>query len=119
VPRDADPAFYNAVVSACHGAGLSPAFEEIGTHRVEDALLAVAAGAGMALLPEPVAERYTVAGIRCVPLAGSMPAVQCAVVTHPDTDSLATLTCRRAVAAAAKVDRSAAERAQRLVAVAA
>jgi DNA-binding transcriptional LysR family regulator len=98
LPRDANPAFYNAVVAICHTAGLSPTLLEIDAPRVEDALLAVAAGAGMALLPESVAERYSFPGLRFVLLETAGPAFQSAVLTHPDTDSLATLAFLRALA---------------------
>ena len=47
LPRDANPAFHNAVVAMCHTAGLSPTLVEIPEPRVEHVLLAVAAGAGI------------------------------------------------------------------------
>jgi DNA-binding transcriptional LysR family regulator len=102
LPRDSNPAFYNAVVSICHTAGLSPTLIEIDAPRVEDALLAVAAGAGMALLAESVAERYSIPGIRFVPLETAAPAFQSAVLTHPDTESFATLAFLRALASGTK-----------------
>jgi DNA-binding transcriptional LysR family regulator len=102
LPRETNPVFHNAVVTACHAAGLSPALTEVGSPRVEDALLAVAAGAGMALLPESVSERYTIPGIRFVPLEGVEPAFQSAVLTHPDSQNLATQAFLRAIAQAAK-----------------
>jgi DNA-binding transcriptional LysR family regulator len=100
LPRDANPAFYNAVVSLCHGSGLSPALIELDAPRVEDALLAVAAGTGMALLPESVIERYSVPGIRFVPLETAQPAFQSAVLSHPDTKNLATAAFLRSLAEA-------------------
>ncbi|MCW3016718.1 MAG: hypothetical protein JWO02_3810 [Solirubrobacterales bacterium] len=106
LPRDVNPAFYNAVVSLCHTAGLSPTLIEIGAPRVEDALLAVAAGAGMALLPESVTERYTIPGVCFVPLEASAPAFQNAVITHPDTENLATLEFLRGIAKAARTTRA-------------
>ena len=51
--RESNPAFHDSVVSSCRDAGLSPMFVEMAEPRVEHALLAVAAGAGMALLPSP------------------------------------------------------------------
>ena len=62
LPADTNPAFHNAMVSACRDAGLSPTFVEVGEPRVEHALLAVASGAGMALLPESAAERHLAPG---------------------------------------------------------
>jgi DNA-binding transcriptional LysR family regulator len=102
--RDANPAFYNAVVSICHTTGLSPTLIEIDAPRVEDVLLAVAAGAGIALLPESATDRYRIPGIRFVPLETPEPAFQSAVLTHPDTENLATLAFLRALGQAVKFD---------------
>jgi DNA-binding transcriptional LysR family regulator len=102
LPRDANPAFHNAVVAACHDSGLAPALVEAGTSRVEDVLLSVAAGAGMALLPDSVGERYATPGVRFVPIEGDEPVVQTAVLTHPDSQSLATQAFLHALAQAAK-----------------
>jgi DNA-binding transcriptional LysR family regulator len=98
LPREADPAFHNAVVAMCHTAGLSPTFAAIPEPRVEHVLLAVAAGAGPALLPEAATDRFAAPGIRFVALATDAPVLRSAVLTHPDTDSLATLAFLRAIA---------------------
>jgi DNA-binding transcriptional LysR family regulator len=98
LPRAADPAFHNAVVALCHGAGLSPTFVEIPEPRVEHVLLAVAAGAGLALLPHSATERFASPGIRFVALEAGKAMLRSAVLTHPDTDSLATLAFLRALA---------------------
>ena len=68
LPRDTNPAFHNAVVSIARDAGLSPTFIETPEPSVEQALLTVAAGGGVALLPESAAERHTVPGVRFVPV---------------------------------------------------
>ncbi|HEX6652276.1 MAG TPA: LysR substrate-binding domain-containing protein, partial [Thermoleophilaceae bacterium] len=102
LPREADPAFHNAVVAMCHVAGLSPTFVEIPEPRVEHVLLAVAAGAGPALLPEAVTERFAAPGIRFVALETDEPVLRSAVLTHPDTDSLATLAFLQAIARTAR-----------------
>jgi DNA-binding transcriptional LysR family regulator len=98
LPREADPAFHNAVVAMCHAAGLSPTFVEIPEPRVEHVLLSVAAGAGPALLPEAVTERFATPGIRFVALETDQPVLRSTVLTHPDTDSLATLAFLQAIA---------------------
>jgi DNA-binding transcriptional LysR family regulator len=98
LPRDANPAFHNAVVAMCHAAGLSPTFVEIPEPRVEHVLFAVAAGAGVAVLPEAVTKRFASPGIRYVPLEADEPMVRAAVLTQPDTDSLAPLAFLRAIA---------------------
>jgi DNA-binding transcriptional LysR family regulator len=97
LPRDANPAFHNAIVAMCHRAGLSPTFVEIPEPRVEHVLLAVAAGAGLAVLPESVTERYATPGIRFVALDGDEAMLRSVVLTRPDTDSLATLAFLRAI----------------------
>jgi DNA-binding transcriptional LysR family regulator len=103
LPRDANPAFHNAVVAMCRAAGLAPTLVETAEPRVEHALLSVATGAGMALVPESAAERYAAPGVRFVPLAGAEPAFQTAVLTRPDTDSVPTRRFLEAVSRAARV----------------
>jgi DNA-binding transcriptional LysR family regulator len=87
----------------CRTAGLAPTLVETAEPRVEYALLSVATGAGMALVPESAAERYAAPGIRFVPLAGAEPAFQTAVLTRPDTDDLPTHRFLQAVSRAARV----------------
>ena len=87
-PRDANPAFHNTVVSMYRNAGLSPELVELPEPRAELAMLAVASGAGVALLPRSVKERHTSPGIRLVDVTTAEPAFQYAVVTHPDDDGL-------------------------------
>jgi DNA-binding transcriptional LysR family regulator len=67
LPRDADRPLYDAVLVACCAAGISPTLIEMPDGQVDRILLAVASGAGMAMLPEGVAERYAGAGVRFVP----------------------------------------------------
>jgi DNA-binding transcriptional LysR family regulator len=97
LPRDADPPLHDAVVSLCHQAGLSPSFVEAPEPRVEAVLLAVAAGGGAALLPASVMERYAAPGVRFVELAGGEAVFESAVLTHPDSEHLATHAFLRAV----------------------
>jgi DNA-binding transcriptional LysR family regulator len=98
LPRDTNPAFHNAIVAMCHRAGLSPTFVEVSESRVEHVLLAVAAGAGLAVLPETAAERFATPGIRFVALESDEPVLRSAVLTCPETDSLSTLAFLRALA---------------------
>jgi hypothetical protein len=56
----------------------------------------------MALLPESVSERYATPGVRFVPLEGDEPAFQTAVLTRPDSQSLATQAFLHALSQAAK-----------------
>jgi DNA-binding transcriptional LysR family regulator len=97
LPRDVNPAFHSAVMAICRNAGLSPTFVEVSEQRVEHALLAVAAGAGIAVLPDSVTERYATPGTRFVRIDGIEPAFQTVALTRPDTDNLATLSFLRAL----------------------
>jgi DNA-binding transcriptional LysR family regulator len=90
LPRDANPAFHNAVVALYREAGLSPTLVELSEPRVDLALLTVASGGGIALLPSSVKERYTSPGIRLVDVVGDAPMFEYAVLTHPDDGSVAT-----------------------------
>jgi DNA-binding transcriptional LysR family regulator len=97
LPRDANPAFYDAIVSLCRAAGLSTTFVQVAEPRVEAVLLAVAASNTPALLPESVSERYATPGVRMIGLAGAEPSFESAVLTRPDTENLATLALLRAL----------------------
>jgi DNA-binding transcriptional LysR family regulator len=82
LPWAANPAFYDAIVSACRQAGLSPTLVELAEPQIEHALLAVTAGAGMALLPESVVDRYAAPGIRLLPLSAPHLLLETAVVAR-------------------------------------
>ena len=103
LPRDANRPFYDAVVAACHLAGLSPTLVEMADGHVESALLAVASGAGPALVPEAVAERYVAPGVRFVPLEDDLPAVPTAAVTRRHSAHMPTQAFLRAVSKAAGI----------------
>jgi DNA-binding transcriptional LysR family regulator len=64
--------------------------------QVDRMLLAVAAGAGMAVLPECVAVRYAEAGVRFVPLNGESPVLTTAIVSPRHTEHLPTVAFLRA-----------------------
>jgi DNA-binding transcriptional LysR family regulator len=95
--RDANPAFHDAIVFVCHETGLSPTLVEVGEPRVEHALLAVAAGAGMALLPASAANHYSAPGVSFLPLDGAQPVTETAVVSRKDSEHAATSTFLNAV----------------------
>ena len=90
LPREANRAFYDAIISACRTAGASPTLIEMPDGHLEPALVAVASGAGMALLPASATERYLAPGVRFVPLADPQPAIATAIVTRRDTTHLPT-----------------------------
>jgi DNA-binding transcriptional LysR family regulator len=97
LPREASRPFYDAVLAACQSAALSPSLVETRGTCVEPALLAVASGAGVGLLPESVADRYSTPGVRFVPIDGEQPAVTTAIVTRRDSTHLPTAAFLRAV----------------------
>jgi DNA-binding transcriptional LysR family regulator len=100
LPRDTNPAFHNSVMSMCQDAGLSPSLMELAEPRVDQALLAVATGAGTALLPESAAAHYAAPGVRFVPVEASAPVLDSAVVTRPDAADVATAAFLRVLARA-------------------
>jgi DNA-binding transcriptional LysR family regulator len=64
--------------------------------QVDRILLAVASGAGMAVLPECVADRYADAGVRFVPMEGESPALTIGIVSPRHTEHLPTVALLRA-----------------------
>jgi len=107
LPREANRPFYDAVVAACHDAGVSPSLVELPEGEVEQALLAVAAGAGMVLLPESVAERYSAPGARFVPLKDPRPSFATGVVTRQQSNHPPTLSLLRILSSVVSPPRSA------------
>lgn len=97
LPRDANRPLYDGILACYRAAGLSPGLVEMPDAHVEQALLAVASGAGLALLPESVAERYATPGLRFVSLHGDMATFATAVVTRRDTEHMPTVAFLRAV----------------------
>jgi DNA-binding transcriptional LysR family regulator len=100
LPRESNRGFYDAVVASCREAGLAPTFVEMPDAHLERALLAVAAGAGLALLPESVADRYVGPGVRFVSLEGDQPVVAVAALTRRDSSNLPTAAFVRELARA-------------------
>jgi DNA-binding transcriptional LysR family regulator len=96
LPREADRPLYDAVSATCCAAGISPTLIEMPDGHVDRILLAVASGAGMALIPECVAERYADAGVRFVPLDGESPALSTGIVSPAHTEHLPTVALIRA-----------------------
>ena len=72
-PRRANPGFYDAVLAAFRTAGLPSPVIEVDGVSIEQLLLDVAAGTGMALVPCSVAGRFRTPGIGLRRLAHSSP----------------------------------------------
>ena len=95
--RAIDPAFHDGVLGACREAGIAPVLVEVATPTVEHVLLAVAAGAGIALLPASAEQRFATPGVRFLPLAPPAPVHQVALVAHPDASAPAAAFLRAAL----------------------
>jgi DNA-binding transcriptional LysR family regulator len=102
LPREVNPAFHDGVVSTCRDAGLAPDLTHTLEPRVELALLAVAAGGGIAILPESVAGSVSIPGVRFIPLAIDEPICESAVVSRSGVDDLPTKAFIDALAQAAR-----------------
>jgi DNA-binding transcriptional LysR family regulator len=89
LPRSADPALHDAILSIWRDAQVSPIIVEAAEPRVESVLLSVAASGGVALLPASISDHYAAPGVELVELAGADAAFESAVLTHPDSDHLA------------------------------
>jgi DNA-binding transcriptional LysR family regulator len=85
LPRAANPAFFDGVIAACRSAGVAPLLRETSAPQVEHALISVAGGAGIALLPASAAERFSTPGVRFLPLEPPAPATDIALVTRPES----------------------------------
>jgi DNA-binding transcriptional LysR family regulator len=96
MPRAVNPAIYDATLAVCREADVAPSLLEVPEPRVESVLLAVASGAGPALLPEVVESRYSIPGVAYLPLEDGDAVFESAVLTHPDADDLATAAFVRA-----------------------
>jgi DNA-binding transcriptional LysR family regulator len=102
LPREANRPFYDAVIDACRCRGLAPRLVEPAGAGVEQVLLAAASGAGMALLPDSVAERYAAPGMRFVQLEDPRPSFVVGVVSARDRDHPPTASFLRALARRAR-----------------
>lgn len=100
LPRDANRSLYDGILAACHAAALAPALVELPDADLDRALLSVACTRVVALLPECVAERHRVSGIRFVPLSDAEPAFATAIVTSRDTEHMPTVALLRVVSGA-------------------
>jgi DNA-binding transcriptional LysR family regulator len=90
LPREVNRPFYDGIIAACRAARLAPTLRELPDGDVEQGLLAVASGAGMAVLPESIAERFATPGVRFVPVADPHPGFSPGVVTRRYSDHVPT-----------------------------
>jgi DNA-binding transcriptional LysR family regulator len=99
LPREMNRPLYDGIVTGCHLAGITPTLFEVACGQVDAALLAVAAGCGVAVFPESVAERYAMRGVGFVALADPLPRFATALVTRRETEHMPTVALRRTLSA--------------------
>jgi DNA-binding transcriptional LysR family regulator len=104
LPREANRPLYDGILAGCRAAGLSPTIVELPDAHLERALLAVASGAGLALLPESIIERYGTPGVRFVPFRGDTATFATAVLTRRDTEHMPTVAFLRALSSLRAAD---------------
>jgi DNA-binding transcriptional LysR family regulator len=100
MPRAVNPGFFDGLISAWRDAGIAATFVEVAEPNVEHVLLAVAARAGAALLPESTRQRFAAHGVRFLPLQPS-PTCEVAVITYPRHTRVATSAFLRVASAMA------------------
>jgi DNA-binding transcriptional LysR family regulator len=82
-PRSDNPAFHDGVLAACRNAGIAPTLIETNESSVDHTLLLVAAGMGIAVLPE-CATRYGAPAVRFLPVTEPDVTTQIALLTRGD-----------------------------------
>jgi DNA-binding transcriptional LysR family regulator len=88
LPRATNPAFYDGVTAAFRTADISPVLLETAESLVMHALLNVAAGVGIAILPSSAAERYSAHGVSFRPLDPAGPITEVALITRADSNDV-------------------------------
>jgi DNA-binding transcriptional LysR family regulator len=87
-PRSTNPTFFDGIAAARRGAGIAPTLVETAEPDVMHALLTVAAGAGIALLPGSAAERYSAHGVTFRPIDAPSPTTEIALVSRADSNEM-------------------------------
>jgi DNA-binding transcriptional LysR family regulator len=87
LPRPTNPAFHDSVLTACRDAAIAPALIETAEPKVELALLMVASGAGIALMPASAAEHYTIPGVVFRPIEPPAPTTELALISRAELPS--------------------------------
>jgi len=83
LPRSDNPAFHDGILAACRNAGVAPTIIETAESGVDHALLLVAAGLGVAVLPES-ATRYGAPAVRFLPVTQPHLATHTGLISRPD-----------------------------------
>jgi DNA-binding transcriptional LysR family regulator len=88
LPRTTNPTFFDGIAAACRTAGIAPTVVEAAEPDVMHALLTVAAGVGIALVPSSAAERYSAQGVTFRPIAAPSPTTEIALVSRADSNEM-------------------------------
>jgi DNA-binding transcriptional LysR family regulator len=88
LPRAVNPSFYDGVIAACRSTAISPAIVEASEPNVTNALLTVASGGGLALLPTSAAERHRSDGIIFAAVEPPAPETEVAFVARASTNEV-------------------------------
>jgi DNA-binding transcriptional LysR family regulator len=88
LPRSTNPAFHDAVLASCRDAAIAPELIETAEPKVELALLMVASGTGIAVMPASAAEHYAIPGVVFRPLEQPAPTVELALISRSAPTSL-------------------------------
>jgi DNA-binding transcriptional LysR family regulator len=83
LPRADNPAFHDSVLAACRSAGVAPTIVEAVESGVDHAMLLVAAGLGVAVLPE-AATRYGAPAVSFLPVTNPQLAAQTGLIARSD-----------------------------------
>jgi DNA-binding transcriptional LysR family regulator len=110
-PRSADPALHDTIVALCRRAGLASTIVEAAEPRLDMLLLAVAAGAGVAILPRWIKEQGALPGIRLIELSGTEDTFEPALLTRQNSPGIPTVAYLRAVASVERARNAGAARA--------
>jgi DNA-binding transcriptional LysR family regulator len=83
LPRADNPAFHDTVLAACRSTDVAPTIVESAESGVDHAMLLVAAGLGVAVLPE-AAMRYEAPAVSFLPVTRPQLAAQMGLIARPD-----------------------------------
>jgi DNA-binding transcriptional LysR family regulator len=100
LPREADPALHDTIVTTFRDAGLAPALTAVSESRIEAVLLGVAGGDGAALLT--AAASRALPGVRIVELSDAQPELEAGVISHPKAEQPALHTFLQTVSGVAR-----------------
>jgi DNA-binding transcriptional LysR family regulator len=88
LPRAVNTAFHDGFVASCSQMGFSPSLIDAAEPKVENALLMIASGGGIAILPESAGERHRADGVVCIPVEPPAPDTELGFVARTGTNEV-------------------------------